>query len=143
MENSGSSNDSSEDAHEHNFSNWSTIKEPTETEEGEKHRTCLVCGETDVVTVLPNGEEHRFTEWEIIKQPTETEKGFKSRTCTDEGCGYHEAKIIPKLGNDSLGSATDGLAAGCESAIVTSSSLISIAVFIGCAVVCKKGKKEE
>ncbi|MBQ7913542.1 MAG: endonuclease [Clostridia bacterium] len=145
LENGGSS----DNTHEHNYSKWITVKEATETENGEKRRTCLSCGETDVVTVFPNGDEHRFTDWEIVKEATETERGFKSRTCTDENCGYHDMEVIPKLeSNPNTSDSESGFdsnsltAVGCESAIISGSSLISVAIFLGCAIVCKKGKKE-
>lgn len=32
----------------HSFGPWSTVKEPTETEEGEANRTCSVCGDIDL-----------------------------------------------------------------------------------------------
>ena len=136
---------SSEDTHEHNYSDWIMIKEPTENEDGEKRRTCLSCGDTEIVTIFPNGDEHHFTKWEIVKEPTETEKGYRSRTCTDEGCGYHDVEVLPKLGNtpsDSGNTPGNIEAAGCESAIISGTSLISVAIFLGCAMICKKGKEE-
>ena len=147
LEDSGSSSDgnSSGDEHEHNYSDWIMIKEPTETEDGEKRRTCLSCGDTEIVTIFPNGDEHHFTKWEIVKEPTETEKGYKSRTCMDEGCGYHDVEVLPKLVNTPTDSGlnTDSIAAvGCESAIISGTSLLSVAIFLGCAIVYKKGKEE-
>ncbi len=137
--------DSSGDVHEHNYSDWIMIKEPTETEDGEKRRTCMSCGDTEIVTIFPNGDEHHFTKWEIVKEPTETEKGFKSRTCMDEGCNYHDVETIPKLVNTPTDSGlnSDSIAAGgCESAIISGTSLLSVAIFLGCAIVYKKGKEE-
>jgi len=147
LEDSGSSSggNSSGDEHEHNYSDWIMIKEPTETEDGEKRRTCLSCGDTEIVTIFPNGDEHHFTKWEIVKEPTETEKGYKSRTCMDEGCGYHDVEVLPKLVNTPTDSGlnTDSIAAvGCESAIISGTSLLSVAIFLGCAIVYKKGKEE-
>lgn len=43
----------------HNWSNWSTIKNPTETEEGEKQRTCWRCDKVET-TKIPKLSPIRF-----------------------------------------------------------------------------------
>jgi len=42
------------DVSAHSFGDWVTTKEPTETEEGEKARTCSACGheETDKISMI-------------------------------------------------------------------------------------------
>ena len=130
--NSGGSDSSSDVEHEHEFSDWYVIKEPTQTEEGRKQHSCLGCGETEIITIFPNGDEHCFEDWIIIKEPTETAVGYKSRTCKD--CGFVDVRSFSKDGT------TESV--GCESAIISGSSLAGIVVLIACGVVVKKGKKE-
>ncbi|MBR6951428.1 MAG: hypothetical protein IKH56_06825 [Oscillospiraceae bacterium] len=35
----------------HEWGDWETVKEPTKTEEGEKRRSCVLCGETETETI--------------------------------------------------------------------------------------------
>lgn len=45
----------------HNFSSWVTISEPTIDYEGEKHRTCSICGYVDVGVIEKIPHEHRYS----------------------------------------------------------------------------------
>ena len=109
----------------HTYGEWKETKAATETEKGEKQRTCSVCGYVDIeeIPVLPHthsfGTEwksdgtshwhdcaacgaktdeaaHSF-KWVTDKAATATEKGIKHEECTV--CGYQkEAVEIPAAG---------------------------------------------
>lgn len=111
----------------HNLSDWQTVSEPTEEDDGLKERTC-VCGykETEVIVAL--GHHHNLKlEWSIdasshwhaydcgrnghfedkenhvknagtmLKTPTCTEKGTKKYQCTV--CKYEWSEEIPANGH--------------------------------------------
>ena len=46
----------------HTFGEWNVSKQPTETEVGEKSRTCSVCGHTETVEIPVLGHTHVYTE---------------------------------------------------------------------------------
>ncbi len=111
----------------HSFSEWTVMKQATESEEGLKERKCSVCGykETESIPVIVHthsygsgwgsdsmshwhecscGEKsekasHSFGEWTVTKQATESEEGAKERRCGV--CGYKETEVIPKTGGNS------------------------------------------
>lgn len=107
----------------HTWGDWTVTQQATETEKGEKKRTCSACGyeETVEIPVLPHthkfgtewktdkdnhwhecvcGEKgdiaaHAWGDWTVTQQATETEKGEKKHTCSV--CGYEETAEIPVL----------------------------------------------
>ena len=76
--------------HEHDWTEWRIVTEPTCTEEGWKTRTCKICGEIGEMAIDPNG--HSFSEWDIIIAPTCTETGKATHVCTV--CGAEGEKIL-------------------------------------------------
>ena len=66
----------------HQWSQWETTIEPTETSQGQKQRTCSVCKEveTDIIPALDH--THNYTP--VVTEPTCTEGGYTTYTCT---CG--------------------------------------------------------
>ncbi len=110
---------------EHTFCNWTTTKEATEEAEGNKERTCTVCGykatkaieklehthkfatdwtkdETNHWHASTCGHEvtegktaHTFGEWTITKEPTEEAEGSREKSCTV--CEYTVPEVIAKL----------------------------------------------
>lgn len=82
------------DVHTHAFGEWSTVKAPTCTEQGEMQRTCT-CGEKETKNIATVG--HSFGEWKTVKEATCTEQGKKQRTCTV--CGEKETESVTKNTN--------------------------------------------
>lgn len=79
----------------HTFGEWKVTKEATESEEGEKERTCSVCKYVEKEIIAKTEHTHIFGEWTTITNPTETSNGKKERTCSV--CKYVESFIIPSL----------------------------------------------
>ena len=68
-------------AHQHSWSEWTTVKDASCTEDGSERRDCSVCDhfETRDIDAL----EHDYsTEWTVDVEPTCTEKGSKSHHCS-------------------------------------------------------------
>ena len=86
---------SEEEICNHEFSKWIVTKEPTETEEGEQRRMCMLCGEGES-QVIPKLCAHKFSQWIVTKPATETEEGEQKRVCMS--CGKGEKETIPALG---------------------------------------------
>ena len=108
---------------EHTYGEWEVVKDATETENGEKVRSCLICSfkETDTIPLKAHehtyaetwsdnetshwyecscGEKtataaHSFGEWNITKHSTETTTGTRERSCVI--CGHQEQGIVPIL----------------------------------------------
>lgn len=78
---------------EHNFTDYVIDINPTCNNEGEKSRTCQVCGYKEKV-IIPK-LEHRFTPFEETIKATCDKDGEASRHC--EHCNLTETKVIPKL----------------------------------------------
>ena len=83
----------------HEWGSWTTTKEPTATEEGERERTCSLCNEKDVRKIPAKGgcDKHDFGNWVTIKAPTATEPGTQQRVCSV--CNFAETKEIPPTGS--------------------------------------------
>ena len=79
---------------DHHFGDWTIVKQPTCTEEGEREHTCSDCGLT-LEEILPaNG--HSYGAWSTTKQPTCGEEGARERTCAV--CGYTQTGRLPATG---------------------------------------------
>ena len=78
---------------QHQFGDWQTIQEATCTEEGQRSRTCTICGygETEAVPVIG----HRFGDWYESIAPTTTSYGQERRDC--QHCNAYETREIPML----------------------------------------------
>ena len=111
----------------HQYGDWTVTKAATETEEGQRERTCTVCDykQTETIPVLEhthdytqkydktnhwdecdcgdiqNKEAHKYGDWKVTKEATQTAKGEKEHTCTV--CGYTEKAEIAKLGTVGTG----------------------------------------
>ena len=68
---------------DHKWSDWKTTKEPTETTEGTKERSCSVCGKKETDTIPKKSHTHNYTTKTVA--PTCTAQGYVLHTCT--GCG--------------------------------------------------------
>ncbi len=106
----------------HSFGEWETTKEATETEPGEKARSCDVCGAVEAEELPALGHKpseawqsdanahwkvcegcgaeleraaHAYGEWKTTREATEQEPGFRERTCGV--CGYVQPEEIAKL----------------------------------------------
>ena len=65
---------------DHVYGEWTTTKEATCTEKGEKHGICTVCGHEETREIEALG--HEFSnEFTVDKEATTTEEGSKSQHC--------------------------------------------------------------
>ncbi len=76
--------------HIHEFGEWTTVKEPTCTEEGLLESRCY-CGEAETENIPK--KEHVFDDGVITTEPTCTESGVMQYTCTL--CGETKTEILP------------------------------------------------
>ena len=76
---------------------WTTTKEATCTEKGEKHGICTVCGHEETREIEALGHEFA-NEFTVDKEATTTEEGTKSQHCLHAGCTEKtNVTVIPKL----------------------------------------------
>ena len=76
---------------------WTTTKEVTCTEKGEKHGICTVCGHEETREIEALGHEFA-NEFTVDKEATTTEEGSKSQHCLHAGCTEKtNVTVIPKL----------------------------------------------
>lgn len=92
---------------EHTYGDWAVSKEPTETEVGEKIRSCTKCGHIETVEIPKLICEHVFGDWSLVTPSTETATGLMSHTCTK--CGEKESRIIDKVGTHTVESFKDSV----------------------------------
>ncbi len=88
--------------HQHTYSDWQTVKEPTCTQEGEEQRDCTVCEAAEVQSVPAHG--HSYGVWDLIQEPTCTEPGQEKRTCAH--CDYFETQPVAENGHAYVGRTT-------------------------------------
>ena len=76
---------------------WTTTKEATCTEKGEKHGICTICGHEETREIEALGHEFA-NEFTVDKEATTTEEGSKSQHCLHAGCTEKtNVTVIPKL----------------------------------------------
>lgn len=95
---------------DHTYGDWAVSKEPTQTEVGEKIRSCTKCGQVETVEIpklIPEACEHVFGDWSLVTPSTETATGLMSHTCTK--CGETESRIIDKVGTHTVESFKDSV----------------------------------
>ncbi len=92
---------------DHTYGDWAVSKEPTETEVGEKIRSCTKCGHVETVEIPKLICEHVFGDWSLVTPSTETATGVMSHTCTK--CGEKESRIIDKVGTHTVESFKDSV----------------------------------
>ena len=146
----GSSNEGSSDEPnvcEHNFTDWSTTKEPTETTDGKAIRTCLICGDKDEKVIPATGSTSSDSSGDSSSDTS-------SESNTDSN--LDSSNTNSSAGDSSSNSSTDDVVSsdsdtapigesgcsGCGSSITIGTSIISLAVLVGCGLVCKKRKEE-
>ena len=146
-----------EEVCEHEFSQWIVTKQPTETEEGEQRRMCMLCGEGES-EIIPKLCNHEFSKWIVTKQPTETEDGEQKRVCLL--CGEGEKEVIPALGgagsvepetsveDSAEGNSSDNAGgnaiinmAGCSS--MAGTSMGGILITLACCVAVDRMRKKK
>ena len=93
---SGSKKTSSKNSHEHNFGEWTMVKEAKCTEEGSKQRVCSTCSKTETEAIPALG--HSEVEHEA-KSPTCTEIGWDAYV-TCKNCDYTTYEEKPALGQN-------------------------------------------
>ena len=70
------------DALGHDFGEWETVQEATETETGLAKRSCKRCKEEETKVIPTTEHVHKYTA--VVTAPTCTEKGYTTHTCA---CG--------------------------------------------------------
>ena len=63
----------------HDYSDWVTIKEPTEEEEGLMEKVCYTCGNKETMTLPKLSHTHNYIA--EVTEPTCTEQGYSTYTC--------------------------------------------------------------
>ena len=86
--------DHEQGTHQHSWSEWSIIKDPSCTEEGSTKRFCQ-CGEFEIQGISIT--KHTYGEWKITTPPTCIEKGSERRDC--DICDYFEVRDINANGH--------------------------------------------
>ena len=146
----GSSNEGSSDEPdvcEHNFNDWLTTKEPTETTDGKAIRTCLICGDKEEKILPATGSTSSDSSGDSSSDTS-------SESNTDSS--LDSSNTNSSAGDSSSNSSTDDVVSsdsdtapigesgcsGCGSSITIGTSIISLAVLVGCGLVCKKRKEE-
>ena len=79
----------------HEWGDWTVTKEATCKDEGEKTRTCAVCGEKQTESI--DKVAHKWGEWKVTKEATCTEDGERTRTCSV--CQEEQKETIVKTGH--------------------------------------------
>ncbi len=106
----------------HSFGEWTVTKEATETEPGEKARSCSVCGATETEEIPALGHKpseawqsdanahwkvcegcgaelekaaHAYGDWKVVKEATTEAAGLRERACGV--CGHVQSEETPKL----------------------------------------------
>lgn len=92
---------------DHTYGDWAVSKEPTETEVGEKIRSCTKCGHVETEEIPKLICEHVFGDWSLVTPSTETATGLMSHTCTK--CGETESRTIDKVGTHTVESFKDSV----------------------------------
>ena len=85
---------------EHQFGEWTTVKEATATEDGSRERHCA-CGDkqTQVISATGGQEcQHEWKENKVISEASCEQEGLKQYIC--EQCGETETKTIAALGHE-------------------------------------------
>jgi clumping factor A len=148
----GSSDEDSSDAPnvcEHDFSDWITVKEPTETTDGKAIRTCWICGDKEE-KVLPATGSTSSDSSDDSGSDTSSESGADSNSDSSD-LGSTSGGVSSSTTDDTVNSDNDEISnsdtapigqVGCGSSISIGVSLISFAVLVGCGLVFKKKKEE-
>ena len=76
--------------HQHDYTDWETITDPTCTSDGEMIGRCD-CG--DEISVAITSQGHSFNDWITVKHPTCQEEGLKQKKCAHCGVIKEETKI--------------------------------------------------
>lgn len=85
---------------EHQFGEWTTVKEATATEDGSRERQCA-CGykQTEVISATGGQEcQHEWKENKVISEASCEQEGQMEYIC--EKCQATELRAIPALGHD-------------------------------------------
>ena len=75
----------------HDWSDWTTKKAATCTEDGSEERKCSKCGEKEQRAATATG--HSYGSWSTTKQATCDTNGVKTRKCSK--CSKEETETIP------------------------------------------------
>ena len=78
----------------HEFGEWITITEPTEDNEGEKERKCLVCEYSEYENIPVIEHTHNYQEVEVVN-PTCEKKGYIRYECSCGETNMSELEALP------------------------------------------------
>ncbi len=81
--------------HKHSYSEWKVVTKATCDKDGEKIKTCKVCGDS-VKEAIPATGHKEANKWEVTKPATTTATGTAVKKCTV--CGkVLKTDVLPKL----------------------------------------------
>ena len=84
---------------DHKFSDWKTTKSATCMVDGEKSRSCSICGKVETETIKSKG--HIPGEWVVDTEATTEHTGKKVQKCTVCGQVINE-EVIPKIAVETI-----------------------------------------
>ena len=96
--------------HEHAWSEWKKVKEPTCTEAGSKTRTCIGCNEVETEEIPALG--HKWNDGETTTEATCKKEGVKTFTC--ENCKETRTEAVPVDYDNGHKFGTDGICSVCN-----------------------------
>lgn len=79
-------------ANGHTWGEWTTVREPSCENAGQKTRRCTKCRKEETESISATG--HSWSDWKVTKDATCKEEGTKVRTCS--ACGKQESQAISK-----------------------------------------------
>lgn len=77
----------------HEWGKWTTVRESTCTEKGERSRKCAVCGEEEIESL--HLAKHTWDNGKVTQAPSYTKVGVKTWTCKE--CGKTKTTTLAKL----------------------------------------------
>ncbi len=147
----GSSGDGSDEPNvcEHNFTDWVTRKEPTETTEGKAIRTCLICGDKEEKILPATGNQSSDSVADSDSDSSNVDSNSQSSDTTSGGDASSDTANDDEVNSNNGETSNSDTApigevgcSGCGSSITIGTSIISFAVLVGCGLVFKKRKEE-
>lgn len=110
----------SESSCQHEWGEWKTTVGPTCEKDGERSRTCALCGVTKTEPVRAEG--HQWGEWKTVKEATCTDAGESVRTCS--ACGEKQVDSVKAYGH--AGDAVPAVPATCTEPGLSAGSVCSV-----------------
>ena len=118
---------------DHAYGPWTTVKEPTTTEEGKRERTCIVCNYTDIDTVPVKVEETTTAPETTLPETTEEPEASTDPQDTEKT--PDESTKAPDATTEPDNTTEPKKEKGCRSTVSMGIAFIAI---LGRAIILKK-----